>query len=88
MFWKHKGLHTCVCLKEEHNGGVVSVLIFYLSNHTTDSFDLSIYLYIYVSMYRPFFQFHDLLHSRYDYLDGGSAGRKAATCIQNNINTE
>jgi hypothetical protein len=28
------------------------------------------------------------IHSRYDSLDGGSARRKAATYIQNNINTK
>jgi hypothetical protein len=27
----------------------------------------------------PLFQFITLIHSRYDSLDGGSAGRKAAT---------
>jgi hypothetical protein len=34
------------------------------------------------------FQFLDLLHSRYDSLDGGSARLKAATYTQNNTNTE
>jgi hypothetical protein len=30
----------------------------------------------------PLFQCLILLHSRYDYFDGGSARRKAATCTQ------
>jgi hypothetical protein len=34
------------------------------------------------------FQFANLIYSRQDSLDGGSAGRKAATYTQNNINTE
>jgi hypothetical protein len=32
------------------------------------------------------FQFLDPIHSRQDSLDGGSAGRKAATYTQNNTN--
>jgi hypothetical protein len=50
---------------------------------------------IYLSMARqPFvgtwllFQFADHLHSRYDQLDVGSAHRKAATCTQDDTNTE
>jgi hypothetical protein len=34
------------------------------------------------------FQFLDLLHSRQDSLDGGSARRKATTCTQDSTNTE
>jgi hypothetical protein len=51
-------------------------------------------LSIYLSMVlRPFvgpwqiFQFHNIIHSRWDSLDGGSARRKAATYTQNNTNT-
>jgi hypothetical protein len=36
----------------------------------------------------PLFQFLDLIQSRYDYLDGGSARRKASTYTLNNINTD
>jgi hypothetical protein len=36
----------------------------------------------------PLFQFPNPIHSRYDSLKGGSAGRKAATYTQNNTNTE
>jgi hypothetical protein len=34
------------------------------------------------------FQFLDILHSRQDSLDGGSARQKAATCAQGSTNTE
>jgi hypothetical protein len=34
------------------------------------------------------FQFFNLIHSRQDFLDGGSARHKAATYTQNNKNTE
>jgi hypothetical protein len=36
----------------------------------------------------PLFQFLDPKHSRQDSFDGGSARRKAATCTQDNTNTE
>jgi hypothetical protein len=36
----------------------------------------------------PLFQFIDPMHSQYDFLDGGSACRKAATYIQKSTNTE
>jgi hypothetical protein len=36
----------------------------------------------------PLFQFLNLIHSRQESLDGGSARRKAATYTQNNTNTE
>jgi hypothetical protein len=36
----------------------------------------------------PLFQFHNLLHTRYDALDGGSAHRKTSTCTQDSTNTE
>jgi hypothetical protein len=54
-------------------------------------FPLSLSLSIYIQPFvRPWllFQFLDLLHSRYDFLDRGSAGRKAATYTQNNTVTE
>jgi hypothetical protein len=55
---------------------------------------LSIYHSIYLWLYSPlldsgcFFTFLIALHSRQDSLDGGSARRKAATCTQDNTNTE
>jgi hypothetical protein len=36
----------------------------------------------------PPFQFLNPIHSRQDTFDGGLARRKAATCTQNNTNTE
>jgi hypothetical protein len=36
----------------------------------------------------PLSQFLDPIHSRQDSLDGGSARRKAATCTQDNTDTE
>jgi hypothetical protein len=54
---------------------------------------LSIYSSIYRWLYSPFvgpwllFQFLDLLQL-VDFLNGKSAGRKAATCTQDSTNTE
>jgi hypothetical protein len=61
------------------------------------TYDFPIYLPIYLSVYLsmalhffvgpwPPFQFLDLLHSRYDSLEGGSGRRKAATCTQESTN--
>jgi hypothetical protein len=50
----------------------------------------SIYLWLYSPFVGPWplFQFLNLVHSRYDFLEGGSAHRKAATYTHNNSNTE
>jgi hypothetical protein len=60
-----------------------------------------IYIYIYIHIYLSValqsfcwtlaaFQLQNLLRCRYDFLDGGSAHRKAATCThtQGNTNTK
>jgi hypothetical protein len=54
-----------------------------------------LYVCIYLSMALqpfvrpwPLFQFLDLLHCRWNSLDGGSGRHKAATCTQDSTNVE
>jgi hypothetical protein len=54
--------------------------------HCTERRSINVYLFMALQPFFgpwPLFQFLDLLHSRLDSLDGGSARRKAATCTQN-----
>jgi hypothetical protein len=62
--------------------------IFINYNVTNATISLSIYGSTALCWASDAFQFLELLHSRYDSLDGESARRKTVTCTQDSINAE
>jgi hypothetical protein len=68
---------SCICL---------SLYVFQFENHLTSIYLPMALLQTFVALW-SLFHFLNPLHSRWDYLDGGSARRKAAAYTENNIKT-